>query len=152
MCQVYNYELVSVWWQILVNVCVCVFSKHPEVFALFPVLMMKRSELVLNAWEGAWAPWRGGCAPRSPGPGVHSQPRVSALHRQRRPCRQPEAVAFLGVMTHFSSQRILGRVMRSQVSWPGPMTSLCREQGSRGVTRRCPRHCSGILPQDQWPR
>lgn len=31
------------------------------------------------------------------------------------PAQKPEAVAFLGAMTHFSSQRILGRVVRSQV-------------------------------------
>lgn len=57
----------------------------------------------------------GELGPSQPQAWVQSQPCVSALHRQRSLHRQPEAVAFLGVMTHFSSQRILGRVVRSQV-------------------------------------
>lgn len=51
------------------------FFKHPEVCALFPVLMIKKIRVGANACEGTWAPWRGGRAPCSPGPGVRPSPR-----------------------------------------------------------------------------
>lgn len=58
----------------------------------------------------------------APAPGVCPALQVPTLHRtdkgaNRRAHTHTEAVAFLGAMTHFSSQRILGRRVRSQADW-----------------------------------
>lgn len=92
-----------------------------------------------DACERTRAPWRGGCAP------LLSCACVAAAGWTKDPAQTDRGcVAFLGAMTHFSSQRILGRVMRSQVGWSGPMTSRCREQAEEEWHCRFPRHCSGM--------
>lgn len=76
--------------------------------------MIKKYELELMHVRGPGPPGEKDAPLAALGLGHIPSP-VSAPHRQRSLHRQPEAVAFLGAMTHFSSQRILGRVVRSQV-------------------------------------
>lgn len=77
----------------------------------------------LGEEEVALAPW-------TPGRGLLPAPAFCTA--QTGGCRQPEAGALLGATTHFRAQRILGRVVTTQVGCSVLLTSLCREGGSKG--------------------
>lgn len=77
----------------------------------------------LGEEEVALAPW-------TPGRGLLPAPAFRTA--QTGGCRQPEAGALLGATTHFRAQRILGRVVTTQVGCSVLLTSLCREGGSKG--------------------
>lgn len=90
------------------------FFKRLEVCALFPVLMIKKKkeELVLMH---ARRPGPLGEEDVPPQPGLGSFPSPRPCSAQTKEPAHTRAGAFLGAMTHFSSQRILGRVARRQV-------------------------------------
>lgn len=156
VCQVYDYELVSIRCQI--NVHVCVFSPSPRHLPFF-LFMMKRSALVLSAWEGAWATLeRTMCShgpQRRPHPGgvagVRSQPQSLCTAQTKDPILR-RGCSFSWSDDSFQLTKDSGQGSEES-GWLMHAYDFTLRTGSRGVTLQIPKASPwavGSGPQGQW--